>query len=234
MESIQVTMKLLNTNSLKVFLMQKFLLLLIALVFTFTAIGATESKIIYSNGKPQFLINGKEYETLMYMYPYKWPMEKESFRRQIEMFKKSDIHLYGVCFQLHEFVNWPDGSQKQCFAPNNEVALFEVEKRIKDCLEADPDAYIMFCITAGYHTIWWEKAHPEECIAYPNTTVDYKCNNDGGNYITPSVASKVWRKDLCNVLEQICEAIKKSPYGDREARQTAECFHRCSYHRRYQ
>ncbi len=195
--------------------MQKFWLLLGLCVLSFFLSAATQSEITYHNGKPQFVINGKEYETLMFMYPYKWPMDKESFRREVEMFKNADIHLYGVCFQLHEFVKWPDGSQKQCFAPGKEVALFEVENRIKAVLEADPDAYIMFCITAGYHTIWWEKAHPEECIAYPDTEVDYKCNADGGNYITPSAASKVWRKDLCDVLTQICEAIKKSPYGDR-------------------
>ncbi|MBR7126984.1 MAG: beta-galactosidase [Lentisphaeria bacterium] len=178
-------------------------------------IGATKSEITRKNGKVQFLINNKVYEPILYNYPYKWPMQKEAFRRELEMFRNADVHLYTVCFQLHEFVTWPDGSNKQCFAPDKKVALFEVDKRIKDALDADPNAYIMFAITAGYHTIWWEKAHPEECIAYPNTEVDYSCNYDGGNYITPSMASKVWRKDLCDVIAQVCEQIKKSPYGDR-------------------
>ena len=195
--------------------MKKFLIFSIFYVLVIAAFAQVQSQITYRNGKAQFIINGKEYEPLLYNYPYKWPMEKEAFRRQLEMFKNADIHLYTVCFQLQEFVEYPDGSVKQCFAPGNEVALFEVDKRIKAVLDADPDAYIMFCVTAGYHTIWWEKAHPEECVAYPNTTVDYECNVDGGNYVIPSSASKVWRKDLCDVLAKICEQIKNSPYGNR-------------------
>ena len=105
--------------------MKKFLIFSIFYVLVIAAFAQVQSQITYRNGKAQFIINGKEYEPLLYNYPYKWPMEKEAFRRQLEMFKNADIHLYTVCFQLHEFVEYPDGSVKQCFAPGNEVALFE-------------------------------------------------------------------------------------------------------------
>jgi len=163
-----------------------------------------QCKIVYHKGKPQFDIGGKRYETLLYNTTEHWASYHDKFARQVKAFAKADIHLFGL--GVEPFNVWKeDGS----------IDYKEIDKLFRDALDMDPEAYFMFCISTYRVPRWWVSKHPEEVIGYANGKPDIHVFEVTKNYMAPSYASKIWRRDIADVTRRIVEYIEKSPYSKR-------------------
>ena len=161
-------------------------------------------RIVYERGKPMFDIGGRLYETMYYNTSENWNDHNFKLKEQVGYFRDAGIHVYGIGYKTADI--WkPDGS----------IDFQKVYDRLLDALMDDPDAYFMYCIATDNPPKWWCKAHPEEITGYANGTPDFECNVEIKNIAAPSMASKLWMKDVADFQRRMVEWLEASPFASR-------------------
>ena len=161
-------------------------------------------RIVYERGKPMFDIGGRLYETMYYNTSENWNNHNFKLKEQVGYFRDAGIHVYGIGYKTADI--WkPDGS----------IDFQKVYDRLLDALMDDPDAYFMYCIATDNPPKWWCKAHPEEITGYANGTPDFECNVEIKNIAAPSMASKLWMKDVADFQRRMVEWLEASPFASR-------------------
>ena len=169
------------------------------------------ARVATVSGQPTLFINDKPAPPILYGLPGT-PGPYWQWEESVRAFAKAGIHLHQIDLGLYDFWLSPDEI-------NMDIGL----RALQDVIDADPEGAIMlrFHINAPH---WWDLAHPDECVAYADTTAVWKQLEPGqrvamGNDLSAvrvhSFASELWRAEASRVCETIFARMAASPQGAR-------------------
>ena len=161
-------------------------------------------RIVYENGKPYFDIGGRRFETTFYNCSEGWSGDNPKLRRQTAFFRDAGMHVYGI--GVHTPRVWrPDGS----------IDFADAEAKMRSVLSIDPEARFQFCIDTCTPPKWWCDAHPDELIGYATGTPSYQAKRQYLNYVAPSMASALWRREMADYITRLVTYLESTPYAKR-------------------
>ena len=161
-------------------------------------------RIVYENGKPYFDIGGHRFETTFYNCSEQWSDDNPKLRRQTAFFRDAGMHVYGI--GVHTPRVWrPDGS----------IDFADAEAKIRSVLSIDPEARFQFCIDTCTPPKWWCDAHPDELIGYATGTPSYGAQRQFLNFVAPSMASAMWRREMADYITRLVTYLESTPYAAR-------------------
>ena len=163
-----------------------------------------QCKIRYTDGKAQIMIDTRPYEPTLYLGAYSWAFDNPAFQEKIEAFRRSDIHLYGIGIDLPRIWN-----------SDNSLDFKAVDDLLLNALRLDSEGYYLFCFYMSVAPSWWNNSHPDDLINYANGGIDLTANDALKRFKAPSLASKIWRRDIGNVLRRIVEHLEQSSLANR-------------------
>ncbi|MBU0478572.1 beta-galactosidase [bacterium] len=158
-------------------------------------------RIDLSRGFPAFIINEKPYPAIYYLNPYSGPFSSCG-ERQIENFKKAGVHIYELIVILKK--TWLSPGEYDFTASDNEM------RRI---ISIDPQAFILFSLSLEPPD-WWMDKHPDEWIGYATGPV-VPAADESGRAKRASLASKVWREEVGQVLRDWIKHLEGTQWGKR-------------------
>lgn len=161
-------------------------------------------RVVYDRGKPLFDIGGVRHSTAFYNLTEDWNGRNRALLRQIGHMRRAGMHLYGVGVDTRNI--WrADGS----------IDFALAEQVLLEALDADPDAYFMFCISTFMPPKWWVQAHPDELVGYANAAVNPHETQVMRNVAAPSFASKAWMRDVADYQRRLVAHLEASPLSRR-------------------
>ena len=156
-------------------------------------------------GKPILHINGQPTVPMMYALTLE-PMGKWSWQTipawNMKLFGEAGLHLKQVYFRFEE-VWMSDGSLDMSIAI----------RQIQGILDADPDACVMLRIHMNA-PLWWNEAHPEECVGYADTRAEYGAWELDA-IKTHSFASELWKQEVGEAYTRFLKALEATEQGNR-------------------
>lgn len=163
-----------------------------------------QCKIRYTDGKAQIMIGTRPYEPTLYMGSFYWAFDNPAFLEKIEAFRRGGIHLYGIGVDM-----------KRIWKSDNSLDLSAVDDLLLNALRLDPEGYYLLCFYMSVAPSWWNDSHPDDLVEYANGDVDPSTTDALSRFKAPSLASKVWRRDLGDALRRIVEHVEQSPLANR-------------------
>ena len=91
--------------------------------------------------------------------------------------------------------------------------FYELDQQARRALVLNPKA--MFILAPRLILQRWLEKHPDEAIVYLKGPVKPGSNEHFGRPFRPSPASKAYRAEACHALREMCEWVKRQPWGNR-------------------
>lgn len=188
------------------------LLLTCLLAFPLHAQRAWPSEVKNHLGRPTLFVNGKPQTPLMYALcdapGGRWSWE-EINRHNIERFYADGIRLFQLDLALADL-----------WLPSGALDLTLAERQINGLLEVAPEAMVFLRLHVDAPA-WWLEKHPEEAVAYGNTTpmpdltgsFFRRMEADPRAPTRVSLASVLWQNEAGAQVADFCKKLSKSKSG---------------------
>ena len=163
------------------------------------------ARVVYENQQPMISINGSLYPPILYCVHDYQDFLSDKFTRSMENFRDAGLHLYVMGVPLGPVWQGP-----------GQYAFDSIDAWMEDALMLDPDAHVMFAITAVGAPGWWLKEHPEECVEYLNDELPVTTNEQlASRFVAPSFASGQYLDDMKQFMKALVEYVDSRPWGKR-------------------
>ena len=164
------------------------------------------------NGRATVFIDGEPHMPQIYALTdfiggrFTW---EEIPKRNLEVFTQLGFKLFQVDVWLQDI--WPE---------NGKLDIDLVTRQVRGVLDVNPQAavFIRFHVNAP---LWWNRQHPEECVAFANGPVDAKQfgaplqihHGDTERAVRHSLASQAWRDSVTPKLQEMLQRLAKTREG---------------------
>ncbi len=165
------------------------------------------------NGQPTLYVNQKSELPFMYALTHvtggRWSWE-ELPAHNLRQMSEAGVRLFQVDLWLEDI--WKEKEKRL------DMAL--ARRQVSGVLNACPGGGVVVRLHVNA-PLWWNLAHPEECVQYADGPVQdlpsgLPFNHEDGDILRAnraSLASKLWREEAGNILREFCHRLARTREG---------------------
>ena len=155
-------------------------------------------------------VNGEEIPVAIYYgqpsYATSGRFAGKNTEDDFHLMTEAGYQLFNVSILIGaDVVKHKDFQGPTVWTGEGEVNLELVDRRVKELLSVNPDAYIILLVNMDVPE-WWLKRHPEEGVVWDN-------GERQTNLV--SLASRRWQEDTAEVLRRVGRHIQEATWGNR-------------------
>lgn len=174
--------------------------------------GPMSGSVKMFNGRPTIFINDKPELPQVHALTdfrggrFTW---EEVPKRNIQLFNELGIRLFQVDVWFQDI-----------WAENGKLDMDLVKRQVRGVTDVNPESavFIRFHVNTPF---WWNKKHPEECVAYADGPVDTKVYGpplqihyrDTERSLRHSLASSLWKQEATVKFKKMMKALAASKEG---------------------
>jgi hypothetical protein len=194
--------------------MKSFLLLpLLSIPFMLFAHRGQSAAVRQIDGKPVLFVNDRPELPFMYALTHasggRWSWE-EMPAHNLRLFSQTGVKLYQVDLSFEDL--WQEGSRH--------LQLDLAKRQVKGVLDACPTASVVIRLHVNA-PMWWNRAHPEECVQFADGPIDNRpfglpFNYEDGDIYRDrraSLASSRWKQEAGRRVAEFCRRFAGTREG---------------------
>ncbi len=163
-----------------------------------------EASVFYRNDLPMIRIGEEEFPAMVYSAHHMQNFHNEKFVKGLENFRDAGLRLYVMGAEMKDIWKGPGQYDFSC-----------LNQWPYDAFLLAPEGRLLFDIDCRMPPRWWMDAHPEELIEYlvqgePDYWTEY-----GANFVAPSFASELYKKDVYGFLKAMVDYVEAQPWASR-------------------